>query len=410
MAIYIASIDVLEPGMVVGRPIFGAGGIPLVTQGIPLSRALINAIRRQKIEQIYIKDDSDGPSETPQGLLSHELEREGRRKVEAIFSKAVEKMSISVKDIEVLSDLLSSVMAELSRGGSLTMGSLKAVADMDKVTFDHCWSVAVLSLALYREAIEDGWLPLGTFQDGINMGLGAVLHDIGKLKVPLEILNKPGMLNEKEWEEMRLHPWHGLELVRNQPNVMPMARGIIIHHHQRLDGKGYGPRSSENILSGDKIPKIVRLASVADVYDAIATDRPYRPGYLPWEVLRTMRKSLGDALDAKAFSLLERMVVPFPIGCFVLLKRGEVCMVTRSDGPWGRVLALMTPLKGRALGDIFSFGAEDVLLGGTTLQGLAWRVRREFFSVLGKDDKRLDPSGWSVLSDWKDRLLKAFGR
>ncbi len=85
-------------------------------------------------------------------------------------------------------------------------------------------------------------------------------------------------------------------------------------------------------------------------------------------------------------------------------------MVTRSDGPWGRVLALMAPLKGRALGDIFSFGAEDVLLGGTTLQGLAWRVRREFFSVLEEQDRRLDPSGWSVLSDWKDRFFKAFGR
>lgn len=417
MALYVASVDELEPGMTVGQPILGPGGIHLVAQGVTLSSSLIAAIRRQKIDQVLIKEGSE-PVEISPSLLSPETNREGRKKVETIFSDAISRMTLSARDVEILSDLMSSVMEELSKGGPLFLGNLKAIEDMDKVTFDHCWSVAVLSLALYRKAVEAAWIPLGTFQDGVNLGLGAVLHDLGKLRVPKEILNKPGKLDDEEWETMRRHPWFGLELLRTQTNVMPMARGIVVHHHERPDGKGYGPRHRENILSGDAIPKLVRLVSVADVYDALATDRPYRPGFVPWEVLKLMRSSVGPALDPVAFGFLEEMVVPFPTGCFLLMREGEICMVTRSGkhreipdpkgSPWARVLAMMTSRKGRAPGDVFPFKPEEVLLGASTLKGLAWRITREISGISEDLARRLSPSRWIMSYEWKNRLINAF--
>lgn len=419
MAIYVVSVEDLESGMVVAQPLIRNGGVPLVAQNVVLTSPLIEAIRRHGFQQIFIREGNDSDEE-PISLISPESSREGRMKVEAVFSGAVERMTLSPRDVEVLSDLMSSVMEELSKGGPLFLGNLKAIDDMDRVTFDHCWSVAVLSLALHRKAVEAAWVPLGSFQDGVNLGLGAVLHDLGKLKIPPEILNKPGTLDNQEWETMRLHPWYGLEILRSQPNVMPMARGIVIHHHQRLDGKGYGPRHKENILEGNAIPKAVRIVTVADVYDALATDRPYRPGFVPWEVLKLMRSSVGTALDPVAFELLEQTVIPFPVGCFVLMKGGEICMITRSSmgdespnpkgTPWARVLAVMSPKKGRLPGDLFGFSPEEVLLGASTLRGLAWRIARELSMVSEDLATKLNISRWAIHSEWRDRISKAFSK
>ena len=417
MAMYVVSVKDLEPGMMVAQPLIKQGGVPLVAQDVVLTSPLIEAIGRHGFQQVLIREGNE-PNETPPSLVSPDTDREGRRKVEAVFSEVISKMTISNRDVEVLSDLMSSVMEELSRGGPLFLGSLKAIEDMDRVTFDHCWSVAVLSLALYRKAVEEAWVPLGSFQDGVNLGLGAVLHDLGKLRVPTEILNKPGKLDDEEWETMRLHPWYGLELLRSQPNVMPMARGIVIHHHQRLDGKGYGPRQRENILSGEAIPKAVRIVTVADIYDALATDRPYRPGFVPWEVLKLMRSSVGTALDPVAFKLLEQVIVPFPVGCFVLMKGGEICMITRSGmdherpspkgAPWARVLAVMSSKKGRIPGEVFEFLSDEVLLGATTLRGLAWRVARELSGISEDLASKLSVSRWAIHAQWKERIAKAF--
>lgn len=417
MAVYVVSVEDLESGMVVAQPLMRSGGAPLVAEDVVLTSPLIEAIRRHGFQQILVREGKE-PNEPSPSLVSADTEREGRQKVEAVFSGAISRMTISNRDVEVLSNLMSSVMEELSRGGPLFLGNLKAIEDMDRVTFDHCWSVAVLSLALYRKAVENAWVPLGSFQDGVNLGLGAVLHDLGKLRIPPEILNKPGKLNDEEWETMRLHPWYGLELLRSQPNVMPMARGIVIHHHQRLDGKGYGPRQSENILSGEAIPKAVRIVTVADVYDALATDRPYRPGFVPWEVLKLMRSSVGTALDPVAFGLLEQIVVPFPVGCFVLMRGGEICIITRSGmdhekpapkgSPWARVLAVMSSKKGRIPGEVFEFTSDEVLLGATTLRGLAWRVVRELSGVSEDLASRLNTSRWTIHAQWRERIAKAF--
>ena len=417
MAVYVVSVEDLESGMVVAQPLIKHGGVPLVAQDVVLTSHLIEAIRRHGFQQVLVREGEE-PNEATPSLVSTDTEREGRRKVEAVFSGAISRMTISNRDVEVLSDLMSSVMEELSRGGPLFLGSLKAIEDMDRVTFDHCWSVAVLSLAIYRKAVEKAWVPLGSFQDGVNLGLGAVLHDLGKLRIPTEILNKPGELDDDEWQTMRLHPWYGLELLRSQPNVMPMARGIVIHHHQRLDGKGYGPRQRENILSGEAIPKAVRIVTVADVYDALATDRPYRPGFVPWEVLKLMRSSIGTALDPVAFDILEQMVIPFPVGCFVLMRGGEICMITRSGmdhekpspkgSPWARVLAVMSSRKGRIPGEVFEFTSDEVLLGATTLRGLAWRVARELSGISEDLANRLNTSRWAIHAQWRERIAKAF--
>ena len=417
MATYIVYTDDLKPGMIVGHLVLGKRRIPLVNQGVSLTEKLIRSLKRHGILQVYIMLD-DGDSTLPPSLLSHELERAGRKEIEDVLSRSVSKMSVSDSDISVLSSVMSRVIDELFDGGPLMMENLKAVSDMDLVTYDHSWSVAVLSLALYKEARDSKWIPAGCFQDAVNVGVGALLHDIGKLCIPLSILNKPGSLDDKEWNVMKRHPFYGLELARKQPNIMPMARGIIIHHHERLDGKGYGPVEKENILSGDKIPRVIRLVSVADVYDALSSERPYRPGFIPWSVLNIMKKSSGYALDPFAIELLERIIVPFPVGSFLLTKKGEVCIVMSSGKspehceddrtPSVKVIATINIIRDTVLGDISRLDPLTVLLGAITLRGLAWRITRELIGLSEELAERMNPSQWRIFPEWKKQILSAF--
>jgi putative two-component system response regulator len=135
---------------------------------------------------------------------------------------------------------------------------------------------------------------------------GALLHDIGKICVPDAILNKPGPLTREEYEVMKQHPEHGAQIV--QPlealqEVIPLIRW----HHERLDGRGY-----PDGLSGDAIPRLVRILSVADVYDALASERPYRPGLPHTECVAQLKKDVaGGALDG---ALVDAFCAMMPAG------------------------------------------------------------------------------------------------
>ncbi len=419
MALYVATVDALEPGMAIGQAVFNSGTTPLVVEGTVLSWDLIASLRKHGITQVMIRETSNRKSDAPILLVSEERKQEGRRKVDRVFSNVLKHMRLSDQDLESLLHLVSAVVRDLEQNNEKLLGSLEAISNMDKVTYDHCWSVAVLSLALYQEAVEAAWLPVGNFQDAVNVGLGAVLHDIGKLCISPDILNKTGPLNEAEWEEMRLHSWYGAELLRSHPNIMPMVRGIVLHHHQRMDGTGYGPRNKGNILSGEDIPRVVRLVTVADMYDALASDRPYRPGLGPWEVLRVMAENVGSMLDPIAFSLLEQLVVPFPPGCFVLFHSGDICIVTRSGRsnrrttagePWARVLAMTALRKDRYLGDLFKFSLDEVLFGASSVSGIVLRMVQERKKGFVPMTPWPNPREWLVHHEWKNHFVKAFSK
>ena len=109
MAMYVVSVKDLEPGMMVAQPLIKQGGVPLVAQDVVLTSSLIEAIGRHGFQQVLIREGNE-PNETPPSLVSPDTDREGRRKVEAVFSEVISKMTISNRDVEVLSDLMSSVM------------------------------------------------------------------------------------------------------------------------------------------------------------------------------------------------------------------------------------------------------------------------------------------------------------
>jgi len=154
----------------------------------------------------------------------------------------------------------------------------QSIESSDAYTFGHCERVAQHALAVARGLGLDD-----TAQTTIR--LGAYLHDLGKVRVPHEILNKPGPLTRDEFEVVQMHPIWGMELLAAVEFPWDL-KPIIRWHHERYDGTGYPDR-----LRGDEIPIAAQIVGIVDVYDALSTARPYRPALSPQEVLREIEKS-----------------------------------------------------------------------------------------------------------------------
>lgn len=172
---------------------------------------------------------------------------------------------------QLVNELVSSIMANESALVWLTM-----LKHRDEYTSQHSINVCIMSLVFGRHlGLSEG--------DLRELGHGALLHDIGKMKVPLDILNKTGRLTDDEMEELKRHASYGYELLKDSEHISARALDIVRSHHERVDGSGY-PRG----LKAGEIGQFPMIVSVVDVYDAITSDRVYHMGISPYEALNLM--------------------------------------------------------------------------------------------------------------------------
>jgi putative nucleotidyltransferase with HDIG domain len=170
----------------------------------------------------------------------------------------------------------------------------RSVEEKDEVTEGHCHR-------LERLAVATGERLNLRAEQLVTLSYAAYLHDVGKVKVPDEILNKPGPLTDEEWVEMRKHPDYGAQILEDKEFLRDAAR-IVRAHHERYDGSGY-PRG----LCGDDIPIEARIIAVVDAYDAMVSDRPYRKALSKETALGELQKNLGSQFDpqvVRAFLLV----------------------------------------------------------------------------------------------------------
>ena len=158
------------------------------------------------------------------------------------------------------------------------------------------------------------------------LGLGCLVHDVGKLRIPKSILDKPGRLSPEEMNEVRKHPVYGYEMVKGR--IPAQAAQVVLHHHQRFDGKGYpGPQeypalAGREPLAGRRIHVFSRIASMADVFDAATSKRVYsdaKPSVQAMAEMRMYNKGFFDPVVERAFA---EIIPPFPIGTVVKLSNG----------------------------------------------------------------------------------------
>lgn len=217
-------------------------------------------------------------------------------------------------ELEKLEPIVSSIAESIFRNSDAIV-SLLRLKRADKYTFQHSVAVGTLlisfcrALEMEREIIEQA-------------GIGGLLHDIGKMKIPDHILNKPGKLDEDEFEIMKKHVTLGCVLLENSAGISPIAIGVAAEHHERYDGSGY-PYG----LKGDEISRFGQMASIVDVYDALTSNRIYRSGSEPTEVLKKLLEWSDHHFNMHLVHQFIRTIGIYPVGTLVKLESGFIAVV-----------------------------------------------------------------------------------
>ncbi len=197
--------------------------------------------------------------------------------------------------------------------------SLVRIKSFDDYIFIHSVNVCILSLIIGRN--------MGFTEERMNeVGVGAILHDFGKMLIPAHIVNKPGALTPEEYEEVKKHSRLGAEIIGMSKEISRDSIQIILQHHESYSGKGYPDN-----LSGEEIHVYARIAAVADIYDAMTSDRVYRKAISPNEVLQKMYMLRYSHYDPEFVERLIKALGIYPVGTLVGLNTGELAIVKKQN-------------------------------------------------------------------------------
>ena len=316
-------------------PPTGPNRIPLLRKGTEITPRFQRALNDHGIHALWVEDGTSEGIE-PVELLPEEVRVETAAKVASALDEARNAIGNSQRlgydvlaELHDVVDLIAASITD-SPDAALFLGDL---AGADQYTHRHSVNVTALGLLLGRAYWRtQGWIDFRGQRrwDRIDerlakLGMGLLLHDIGKMVVPTEVLNKPGKLDAQEWALMQTHPEAGVALL-DSATISPLVRSVVRDHHERYDGSGY-PRG----IAGDRIGEFPRLAAVADVYDAITSQRPYAAASPAHVGVSVIAQGEGRAFDPAVVGVFRRVVMPFPVGTEVQLPDGRIGVVAAAD-------------------------------------------------------------------------------
>jgi HD-GYP domain-containing protein (c-di-GMP phosphodiesterase class II) len=330
----------LKPGMLLGRDVLTDvhGRVPLLRAGIPINERYKQSLLDAGIHAVYVEDElGSGIKVTP--ALSQSTRESATKALVRSFSGAptmLEKnQTLSDATVQELGDVAARICADLADADDAVL-ALSDLAAADNYTLQHSIDVTALGVLIARRHFRFYGRPASggrrrhdhVEQYLVKLGVGLLLHDIGKLVVPAAILNKPGPLDPEETAIMRTHPVVGLELLPGDM-IGPLAKSVVRSHHERWDGSGY-----PNGLAGTDISEFARIAAVADVFDAITSERLYARAAQPYVGVRAIVEGEGKAFDPVIVESFRKVVAPYPPGSEIVLadgRRGVVVSVPTDD-------------------------------------------------------------------------------
>jgi len=210
------------------------------------------------------------------------------------------------------------IVAEISNSVTRNPAALISLARLkskDDYTYMHSVAVCALMVALARQ------LSLNDEQTR-QAGLAGLLHDVGKMMIAPDILNKPGKLTEAEFAAIKEHPAQGHKLLLEGSDISSIALDVCLHHHEKMDGSGYPDK-----LADEGISLYAKMAAVCDVYDAITSNRPYKNGWEPAESIRKMAEWQNGHFAPAIFEAFVRSIGIYPVGSLVQLESGRLAVV-----------------------------------------------------------------------------------
>ncbi|MFO7887702.1 MAG: HD-GYP domain-containing protein [Eubacteriales bacterium] len=312
-------IQSIKENSILKKTVYGPGGNVLLKEGVILDSYYIGKLKKVGINGVYIEDEISKGIEI-KNIISEELRHEAVTSVQKTFIYA-QKSHVSDKEYEKNNDLINNMTKNIvdeilnSEDLMINMIDLKV---FDDYTFYHSLNVAIISIVLGAS------MDL-TKEELYALGLSAILHDIGKIFVPKEILNKPGTLDKKEWLIMRDHPYRGFKFLKDKFNLPAKSYKGILMHHERWNGSGYPKKYSYYDIS-----EYGRIIAVADVYDALISDRPYRKGLVPSQAIEYILGGNDTLFDPKIVNIFLKKVTPYPSGTIVKLSNNSLAIVVEN--------------------------------------------------------------------------------
>ena len=277
----------------------------------------------QNEEELNVENDLKNIEQSPQKntvLVPLQVELIAAKKIHSKTKEAVISLFSEVRMGNAINlDEMVSLVAELNQSikrNPSALISLSRLKDADNYTYLHSVAVCILMIALGRQ--------LGLNESMLTQaGIAGLLHDIGKVFIPDELLNKAGKLTDEEFNIVKMHPQKGWELLKKTSDVSDCVLDVCRHHHERIDGMGYPDK-----LSGEALTLFARMGAVCDVYDAITSNRCYKKGWEPAESIRKMAEWRNGHFDEVIFHAFVKTVGIYPTGTLLKLKSGRLGVVT----------------------------------------------------------------------------------
>lgn len=315
------SLDALEPGKKLGRPIYNEKGTLLLGAGVPVTSRYLRRLKEMGYTSVYVEEKGYEDIEVKDVISD-------RTRMEAV--SAISDTFESVRGTDTRSDKVSLDRGRVTGIADKIVDDLTGTSDQimdlidlksfDNYTFMHSVNVCVLTVLCGAN--------VGKFStiDMRDMAMGALLADIGKAHIPLEIVQKKGRLTPDEFSFMKKHTKIGYEILLHKSSMKPLIASVPLQHHEYYNGAGY-----PNALASDKIHYYSRYTALADVYDSLTSDRAYKKRLPPLVGLEYLKLGSGTHFDPVCLEHFISHIAPYPAASTVLLNTKETAVVVKND-------------------------------------------------------------------------------
>lgn len=312
------SLERLRPGMLTSENVYTADGQLLLKANAEIQASYLQRLKQIGIPAVYVRNPYFEDA-TPPDIVD-ELSRV--RLISALQRQFLLIREGKAWDLHQFIRMSEQIVTEVTLN-SRVLVQLTDIRSYNEFTFGHSVNVAVLSAVV---GLALGYPPRKLH----DLALGGLLHDVGKMGVDSQLLNKRGKLTDEEYATVKTHTTLGFDLLRKAiPRIIPIpSMHMALQHHERPDGGGY-PRAMQK----KDIHEYALIAAVADVYDAVTCDRPYSKGKYPHEACLLMTEAMNRQFDMEILTAFLTRVAIYPIGSVVQLSTGEIGVVNAIH--WG---------------------------------------------------------------------------
>lgn len=325
-------LSLVKEGMYLARDVYAdPTALPLVVKGQHLTPAILGKLKSLNIGGIYVESKLADDVEV-QELIEPALKKEMVVELKHLCHDYIHHAPITNSTLNSMSTMIETLLDNILKQENCLMNIIE-IKSYDTYTYSHSIYVGTLAALI---GIQQNYAR----SELSSLTMAGLLHDAGKLDVPLEIINKKGPLTVDEREVMKRHPRNAIQRLCDDHYMPQIVLRGIESHHEKYDGTGY-PFG----LAGEEIPEPGRILALADVYDALTSERSYRPGWPPNEAVEYMLGCSGSHFDPKLLKTFFHTIAAFPDGSIVKLSNDEIAVVIKNSSAnvLRPVIRILTP-------------------------------------------------------------------